>query len=58
MDTLKPAHVKGLPCNLSPQDHNTPNEELVAVESLHHKSKQAKANYVFVGNYPHKLAVI
>lgn len=58
MDSLKPAQGKGLPCNLSLQDHNTPNEELVAVELLHHKCKQAKANYVFVGNYPHKLAVI
>lgn len=40
MDTLKPTHGKGLTCNLSLQDHNTPNKGLVAMEPLYHKWKQ------------------
>lgn len=38
-DTLKSAHGKGLPWSLSSQDHNSPNEDLVAVEPLYHKCK-------------------
>ncbi len=39
MEAFKPAHGKGLRHTLSPQDHNTPNKELAAVDPLYHKCK-------------------